>query len=229
MGHEAAGVKGRDLVVFRRDYLLRMMEEMTEAVGAALGLRQQNRHTEALARLDELLKKRFRLSLPLLESLPPEQIIDLFRMGGAVEVDKLQQASRLLEEAGRTRQDMGEPDQGLQLLMKALHLYVYSALNGASMEPLRLPERIAAVHEQVREYLLPLELDQLLAAYFEREGMYAQADEIWFDLGVKQKPLLHEAVAFYDRLLQRPDDELERGGLSRTEAEQGKEELLQLE
>lgn len=223
------GVKGRDSVVFRRDYLLRMMEEMTEAVGAALGLRQQNRHTEALARLDELLKKRFRLPLPLLESLPPEQIIDLFRMGGTVEVDKLQQASRLLEEAGRTRQDMGEPDQGLQLLMKALHLYVYSALNGASMEPLQLPERITAVHEQVKEYLLPLELDKLLAAYFEREGLYAQADEIWFDLGVKQKPLLHEAVAFYDRLLQRPDDELERGGLSRTEAEQGKEELLQLE
>jgi tetratricopeptide (TPR) repeat protein len=206
-----------------------MIEEMTEAVGAALGLRQQNRHIEALARLDELLKKRFRLPLPLLESLPPEQIIDLFRMGGTVEVDKLQQASRLLEEAGRTRQDMGEPDQGLQLLMKALHLYVYSALNGASREPLQLPGRIAAVHEQVKEYLVPLELDKLLAAYFEREGLYAQADEIWFDLGVKQKPLLHEAVAFYDRLLQRPDEELERGGLSRTEAEQGKEELLQLE
>ncbi|MFB5762965.1 DUF6483 family protein [Paenibacillus medicaginis] len=215
--------------MFRRDYLLRMMEEMTEAVGAALGLRQQNRHTEALARLDELLKKRFRLSLPLLESLPPEQIIDLFRMGGTVEVDKLQQASRLLEEAGRIRMDTGEPDQGLQLLMKALHLYVYSALNGASRELQMLPERISAVHEQVKEYLFPLELDKLLAAYFEREGQYARADEIWFDLGVKQKPLLHEAVAFYDRLLQRPDDELERGGLSRTEAEQGKEELLQLE
>ncbi|MDP4098085.1 DUF6483 family protein [Paenibacillus sp. P96] len=215
--------------MFRRDYLLRMMEEMTEAVGAAFGLRQQNRHAEALAKLDELLKNQFRLPLPLLESLPPEQIIELFRMGGAVEVDKLQQAARLLEEAGRIRQDMGELDQGLQILMKALYLYVYSALNGASRELQMLPDRIAATHEQVKEYRFPLELDQLLAAYFEHEGMYAQADEIWFDLGVKQKSLFHEAVAFYNRLLMRPDDELERGGLARAEAEQGREELLQLE
>src|SRR4051812_2431469 len=84
--------------MLRKDYLLRMMEEMTEAIGKVFTLKQQRKHTEALSELDELMRRQFGLNLSLLNSLPAEDVIEMFRFRGMIEVDNLQQAARLIEE-----------------------------------------------------------------------------------------------------------------------------------
>lgn len=212
--------------MFRRDYLLKMIEEITEAAGDVFGLRREKKHTEALQELDDLLNKHFRLHSRLLQALPPENIIDLFRMRGGIEADKLQQVALILEEEALTRLDMKETELGIRGVIKALHLYVYSYMHGASVNLPALQERIAGSLAVIQEYSLPPATNRLLAQYYEcQERLDAAADE-WFRMSWEQPSLRTEGLAFYERMLDRTDAELEHGGVTRQEIKDGLQELL---
>ncbi|WP_068503481.1 DUF6483 family protein [Paenibacillus kribbensis] len=214
--------------MLRKDYLLSMMEELTSAVATVLGLRRENKHIEALKQLDDLLNKQFRLRSDLLRRLPPEQIIELFRLGPGIEADKLQQVARILEEEAVIYLETDRTDEGIRILMKSLHLYLYSDSNGAARELQTLPERIACIVNLVCEYELPTETSRLLAAYYEREDRLDEAADVWFGLAWEQPELLSEAKSFYSQLLDKTNAELERGGISRQEVTEGLAEITQL-
>ena len=84
--------------MFRRDYIVRMIEDMTAMVAKVLTLKQERKTTEALWEVDELLSRHFRLNSRLLNSLSVEDVIDMFRFGGVMESDKLQGVAKLLKE-----------------------------------------------------------------------------------------------------------------------------------
>ncbi|AUS28509.1 DUF6483 family protein [Paenibacillus sp. P2(2022)] len=214
--------------MLRKDYLLSMMEELTSAVASVLGLRRENKHVEALKQLDDLLNKQFRLRSDLLRRLPPEQIIELFRMGPGMEADELQQVARILEEEAVIYMETSRIDEGIRILMKSLHLYLYSDLNGANRDLQVLPERIACIVQLVHEYELSPETSKLLAVHYERENRLDQAADVWFGLAWEQPELGSEAEAFYSQLLDKADAELERGGISRREIIEGLSEITQL-
>lgn len=84
--------------MFRRDYIVRMIEDMTAMIAKVLTLKQERKTTEALWEIDELLNRHFPLNSRLLNSLSVEDVIDMFRFGGVVESDKLQAVAKLLKE-----------------------------------------------------------------------------------------------------------------------------------
>ncbi|KZE67461.1 hypothetical protein AV545_23095 [Paenibacillus jamilae] len=214
--------------MLRKDYLLGMMEELTSAVASVLGLRRENKHVEALKQLDDLLNKQFRLRSDLLRRLPPEQIIELFRMGPGMEADELQQVARILEEEAAIYLETSKIDEGIRILMKSLHLYLYSDLNGATRDLQVLPERIACIVKLVHEYELPPETSKQLALHYERENRLDKAADVWFGLAWEQPELRLEAETFYSQLLDKTNAELERGGISRQEITEGLSEITQL-
>lgn len=228
--------------MFRKDYLLRMMEEMTEAIGKAFTLRQQRKHTEALSELDELLRRQFGMNLSLLNSLPAEDVIEMFRFRGVIEVDNLQQAARLIEEEAyiygekarvegiddQEKQD--SEDEGLIRLMKSLHFYLYALNHGANPKLLDAPERVQSILEQTKEYELPARTEKQLALYQEQQGRYDLAENSWYRVlrvGEGHPVNYREDVkAFYERLSKLEDGQLEQGGLPRQEVEEGLAELI---
>ncbi|GIP30435.1 hypothetical protein J23TS9_55650 [Paenibacillus sp. J23TS9] len=211
--------------MFRKDYILQMVEDMVEMVGKVFGLKQQKKYAEALWEIDDLLSKNFRLNSKLLNSLSVEDMIDMFRLGGAIEADKLQSIARLLEEEGGVYLDMGHKDEGLTRLMKSLHLYLYADLHGADHSMLKLPERVTDLKEQLKGYRLPAKTDKLLLGYEEEQGHYDEAENALFRLLDQHEMTEEEGLTFYQRLLMRSDDELKAGGLPRAEVEEGVEEL----
>ncbi|MGO4531693.1 DUF6483 family protein [Paenibacillus sp. 2TAF8] len=231
--------------MFRKDYLLRMMEEMTEAIGKAFTLRQQRKHTEALSELDELMRRQFGMNLNLLNSLPAEDVIEMFRFRGVIEVDNLQQAARLIEEEAYIYQEKGRvegiddqekmdaEDAALVRLMRALHFYLYALNHGANLELLQMPERVDGILEQIQEYELPARTEKQLALYREQQGRYDAAENGWYrllHLGAEY-PVQYEedAKAFYQRLTELADEQLERGGLPRDEVKEGLAQIKELE
>ncbi|MEF3355347.1 DUF6483 family protein [Paenibacillus sp. GYB006] len=207
--------------MFRRDYLLRMVEEMTNMIGKVFELKQKKKHIEALWELDEWLKRQFRLNSQLLNSLPAEDIIDLFRQGSGIEVDQVQQVARILEEEGEIYQDQGHTDEGLIRYMKALHLYLYCMLNGANPDILQAPVRIQQLYVKVKGYELPDKTERLSALYREEIGQYAEAENSWYRLVDRDEQYKEEARVFYQRLLKLEDGILKQGGLPRQEVEEG--------
>lgn len=211
--------------MYRKDYLLRLVEEMTQVISKVFGLKQQKKHTEALWEIDEMLSRRFRLNSKLLHSLSAADIVQLFRSGGIVEADKLQSAARLLEEEADIYLDMNRLDEGNTLLLKALHLYLSASIHGGNPHLLELPHRIRNLFERVRSYGLPDATERLYFAYTEQEGEYAAAEDSLYRLLGREALEYREGKLFYERLLIINPEMLERGRLPLTEVQEGLKEL----
>ncbi|WP_223067795.1 DUF6483 family protein [Paenibacillus caui] len=211
--------------MLRRDYLVRMIEEMTDVLGTVFSLKQQKKHTEALWEMDELYKRQFRLNGQLLNSLSVKDIIDMFRLGDKVEADKLQSMARLMKEEGLVHLEMKQTDEGLMRLMKALHLFIYSSFHGADKELWNVDREVGEVLDAIKGYRPPADTEKLLFRYEEQEGRYDKAEDVLFRLKQDGEVGNEEASAFYSRLLQLDDEALERGGLPREEVLEGLQEV----
>ncbi|WP_172196967.1 DUF6483 family protein [Saccharibacillus qingshengii] len=215
--------------MLRKDYLMRMIEEMSEAVGSMLGLRREQKNEQALDKLDGLLKRHFRMSEQMLRSLPAEELIRLFRQRDGVDAESLQLVARMLQENGEIRDNMGEEQAAAAVRIKALHVYLYAALNGGSRELVDYPLRIEELAAQLERYRLPAAEERLLMLYEEQEGRYASAEDAMYRM-LNASPdgdadALEEGRMFYARLSALGDQQLQAGGLSRGELEEGIEAL----
>lgn len=207
--------------MLRRDYLMKMIEEMTEMLGKVFMLKQQKKKIEALWTLDELFKRQFRLSSHLLENLPAKDIVRLFQSGGEIEADKLQSLSRLLKEEGDVYESSGESDEAAKRWIKSFHLYLTAALHGAGRSLWDLPAAIAELQSLLKSYRLPPDTEWLVLQWEEAEGRYDQAENALYRLLEEGHATKEEAVAFYQRLLALPRDTLAAGGLPVEEVEEG--------
>lgn len=211
--------------MFRKDYLVRMIEEMTEVVATVFSLKQQKKHKEALWKLDEELKRQFRLNSQMLHTLSVKDIIEMFKLGDNAEADKLQSMARLMKEEGLIYIELDETDEGLTRLMKALHLFIYSTFHGADKQLWNVDKEIREILQAVSGYRPPAETEKLLFRYEESEGRLDKAEDILFRLRKDGELGTEEAAAFYERLLQLDDETLVSGGLPREEVLEGQREI----
>ncbi|WP_018753923.1 DUF6483 family protein [Paenibacillus sanguinis] len=212
--------------MLRRDYLVRMIEEMTEVLGKVFMLRQNKKLTEALWSLDELYKRQFRLNARLLDTLSAKDIVKLFHSGGELEADKLQSLARLLKEEGDICLAMQEEEEAGARWMKALHLYLATGLHGADRSLWNWPDAVSELQALLKSYRLPPETELLLMKLEESEGRYDQAENALYRLLAEESISKEEADAFYQRLLTLSPEQLEEGGLPLEEVREG---LLELE
>ncbi|MGG3506049.1 DUF6483 family protein [Paenibacillus lautus] len=211
--------------MFRRDYLVRLIEDMTQMIAKVFSLKQERKHTEALWELDELFKRQFRLNSDLLRSLSAADIEQLFRSHGYLEADKLQSAVRLMEEEASLLLDLEREEEAVMLYTKVFQLYLKSALQGADLKLIGLTERIGMVRERLRSYALPETSMRDYYAYTEQQGMYAEAENTLYQLLDNGKMEYSEAVQFYQRLQLKLPEDLAKGGLPLEEVHEGMDEL----
>ncbi|OKP90688.1 DUF6483 family protein [Paenibacillus sp. P32E] len=210
--------------MFRRDYIVRMIEDMTAMVAKVMTLKQEKKTTEALWEVDELLIRHFRLNSRLLNSLSVEDIIDMYLLGGVVESDKLQGVARLLKEEGEIYAAAGNQDAALFRAMRALHLFLYADLHGAERELLQMPADIDELLIETQAYRLPAKTERLLLTYLESIGRYAKAEDSLYRLWEQGENVAREGKELYDRLLLKSPEELELGGLPAQEVREGRDE-----
>lgn len=198
---------------------------MTQMIAKVFSLKQERKHTEALWELDELFKRQFRLNSELLRSLSAADIEQLFRNHGYLEADKLQTATRLLEEEASLLLELEREEEAIMLYIKVFQLYLKSALQGADLKLIGLEERIGMVKEQLKAYALPETAQRDYYAYAEQQGMYAEAENMLYQLLDNGYMEYDEAISFYERLLQKLPEDLARGGLPLEEVHEGIDEL----
>lgn len=197
-------------------------------VAKVLTLKQEKKTTEALWEVDELLNRHFRLNSRLLNSLSVEDIIDMYRLGGVIESDKLQGVAKLLKEEGGIYAAGGDKEAALFRAMRSLHLFLYADLHGADRELLRMPEEIAELLLEVSAYRLPAKTERLLMTYMESLGRYDKAEDSLYRLWEQGVDIWKEGDEFYRRLQGKKSEELEVGGLPPAEVIQGKQEWSRL-
>jgi hypothetical protein len=205
-----------------------MIEDMTAMVAKVLTLKQEKKTTEALWEVDELLGRHFRLNSRLLNSLSVEDIIDMYRLGGVMESDKLQGVARLLKEEGGIYAAGGNTEAALFRFMRSLHLFLYADLHGADRDLLDMTKEIDELMNEVEAYRLPVKTERLLLPYLESLGRYAKAEDSLYRLWEQGEDVAAEGHALYGRLVLREPEALELGGLPLAEVRQGQAEWEKL-
>lgn len=220
--------------MYRRDYLVRMIEQMSEMLGQIMGLKKERKHTEVLQTLNDQWARWFRLNSRLAGSLSEKDLIAMLSQNGEVDPNALQIAAVLLKEEAAALDALGNSDEAYARRMKSLGLLLTASENGAEPEPIDGGYHIGELLNELRAYELPSAVWERLWQHFEREGSFAKAEDMLYQLleysgdqeGAEDKSsLVSSGTAFYERLLALDDEALEAGDLPRDEVMDGLERM----
>lgn len=94
-------------------------------------------------------------------------------------------------------------------------------------------DKINELVEKIIKYELPNKTQFKLFQYYELIGCFGKAEDILYELiDIKYRGILAEGKSFYERLLNRSDNELLNGNLPRDEVQEGlaqiEKEIIQL-
>lgn len=211
--------------MFQRDYFMRMISQMTEALGQVLGLRKQMKQEEALLVLDDLLDKHFRLSSKLIRSLSDEDLIKVMTTNGLIDTDHLQAIAVIMKQEGLLQGELGRESECYGMYVRSLRLFIRLSLMGAEPTIVEPREQIHELLGLLSAYELPDNAKRLLMEWHEAEGRYDQTENIMYELLESGGMSTEEAEGTYQRLLTQSDETLEAGGLPREEIQQGMADL----
>ena len=213
--------------MIRRDYFVRMVQELMAALQRVAFLRRKQETDAALQEIDRVLCKFWDLEP---EQAPRQTLDDWVALCFAEEgpvTDKLVALADLFKEQGELfglKQLTAESRQSY-----AISLGLYLETLQAGMVSKDLIDKTDHLIEVLHGQPLPGDIARRVLGYFEARGQFARAEDLLFEWLGTDDPVAREyGLAFYERLLARTDAELAYGGLPRPEVEAGRQELQQM-
>lgn len=218
--------------MMRSDYILRLIEQLGQALGSIVALKGKELYRDAMGVIDQALQELFGFDLRTAEALPPETIIDLVRLRSerldpAAVAEQLIALGTLLREAADLHAAEGNGDARDGDRYRALQVFL-SVLDEDAVPSPRAADAVEPLLADLAAYDLPAPTKAQLFRHFERSGQYAKAEDWLFDLiEDDQAPsdTLAQGIAFFERLLAQPDAALEQGDLPRDEVMAGLAQL----
>lgn len=199
-------------------------------------MRDNGELPEARRLADESLRHLLGFGITEAETLSGDSLIELVRLtrGGEDKNqlfgDQVAALGFILQGIGSIHEAGGDSSQSVSMYLKALQAHLTAAVEVGVSSP-QVADAIDGLVEQLHEYELPVSIKRLLWQWTENEGIYDESENWLFELlesEPRNQDIIAQGVAFYQRLLNRGDDELERGGLPRDEVESGLIEMQRL-
>lgn len=216
--------------MIRRDYILRMIEEFAQAIARIRLLKRGQQWSEASTSLDDEFQKLTGAGAEAVANLSDTELLARLTSGEVTQAvhQKTLILVSLLTEAGDVATARGNPDEGQQYNLKALHLLLDVLGRGETFESPEFVPKVEALASALKETEIPVRTNVMLMQHYERTGEFAKAEDALFRV-LEAEPdhpgALEFGMTFYRRLLSQSDAALSDGNLPRTEVEQGMKEL----
>jgi tetratricopeptide (TPR) repeat protein len=212
--------------MYQRDYLMRQIEQAAKMLAAIIKLARGGRPKDALGLFDQVYKPLLGVSGRVVATLTDEQLISLLTSGSVPDLRRVATVLDAVKTEGDVLRLSGDAQAAASRYRRALSLAGHLA--GRSTDLLDR-ELAAEVVEHTGDVVLSGQQRLALARLLESLGRYADAEDAIFeaveDLPDESGPV-DVGIAFYQRLLALPDEELEAGGLPRDEVKGSLGELL---
>ena len=219
---------GYHVPMLKQDYINRLIEQMAQVFARLVGRARTDQPCEVRKDLDETLMELTGLDFQVLEALPLASVLGVF--GAHSEPDPARTLA--VAECSFIRAELadreGRSDQAERARVLAATLYLETFLYLRSEHTSAAQERMDKVLNVLGNRELPFETELRLFRFRAREGRMAEAEDSLFAMLEARRDdrgLVEEGRAFYHRLLELSDDELERGNLPRDEVIEGLAEL----
>ncbi|MFD0868422.1 Uncharacterised protein [Chlamydia abortus] len=220
--------------MYHRDYLMRLIGQMTQMLGRMAGLRKEQKHEQAEAIMEEWLGRSLGMSLKLIRALSYQDLIRLLTSGNGTDTDKLLIVARVLREDGELTESRYGRDAAYPLYVKSLMLLLAARRLGIThCDYMDLAEETDGLLGRLDSYSLEEDCLQAICLYYEQTGRYSRAEDRLFEwlenAAMDQAKAIRFGKAMYERLLELPDDALQQGDLPREEVLEAVRELQAIE
>lgn len=218
--------------MYKKDYFMRLVEQLTAVIAQAVNLGNDDDYQEALDTTDSALRQLTGLGTNAWLSMDTDDILANLSMredlGGAETAVFM---IGIFYQDGEIRAAQGDDDNADFRFLRALQLQL-AILNTHPDIP--MPEvvpDIPVLQARLAEnkVVLPAQTNQALMLYYETTGEYEAAEDVlyeWLESEPGSSDPVETGIAFYEQLLLKSDEALEAGDLPRDEVETGLEDLL---
>jgi hypothetical protein len=209
-----------------RDYIMRMINLLTASLARVLFLKKEKEFPQALDEIKKTCRHLIGADLDFLQRLSDVQLIKLLGADRELASSKYYVLGMLFKEksdidllAGNGEAHRGKLEISLSLLIEAL-------LDADTAVDADHAKAIDDLLHKLHEADVPAHIRTKVFSYYERVGRYDKAEDVLFELITEGSFSASRGLEFYERLLKKPDEELLRGNLPRSEIEEGRAALL---
>ena len=210
--------------MIRRDYLLRMIEELRRVLAAIIESKTAGRWQEASGSITGQMHRLVGVDPDAAARLTETELRARLVGGESTQIvpEKTQILAALFKEAGDIAEIENQPAEARRYRIKALELLLSTP---ASNDPEEIPDfipRVESLATLLSEMPLAPGMQAGLMYHFERMGNFAKAEDslhaLW-DADPQNEGILDFGIAFYERMLRLSDVTLLGGNLPRQEVE----------
>lgn len=218
--------------MIRNDYILRLIEQFSDALKYMLRRRQERGPEAALEASDDVLRLHFGLGSRRIVTLSEAELYELLRLHDETGTEeKMAFVAALLAEEAAVYRAFDHEDDAYDRYLHALHLLIYILEVDPGFDMPEYTPALAGLREALAAYALPpLTLTRLIRLY-ERLGQLAEAEAVlvdWVEEDEEPWEPIEIGLQFYERLADWSDAALRAGGLSRADVVSGSAELRAL-
>lgn len=199
------------------DYLIRLISQTIAAITRVLGLKSAGQYTNALQEINLTLESLLGIPWELLQNFTDNNLVDALTRGEQLDVDRALLAAQLYHQEGDVLQGMENPKAKFSY-QRALMLYLQIVTTQGAQEYPEPVEEIKSIRKMIDTTDLSEEMMFSLFIYHEQVGQYGLADTVLEEM-IKLPGLEAEIrdvrEDFYRQLLEKPDEELNKNGMSR--------------
>lgn len=205
-----------------KDYIMKIIQQFTNAVAKIMGLKAENKIEESQVVLTDTLKNFTGLNTEILEALPYEILLQ--RVSGQTNSEKSLILAELLYQQADIYEIKGELSRARNLYLKNANIMINVLLKGDDTVLEQNQDKVNELIEKIGLRNVPRESLLLLFQYYELTTEYAKAEDVLFELIEKaeaNKDLVAKGIAFYERLLNKDQADLQKGNLPMDEVLEG--------
>jgi tetratricopeptide (TPR) repeat protein len=207
------------------------LKQLSEVLTKVLEANNKKAYSESEEIIDTAFKQLLGLNSELANRLPLEDVINFISAYESAEVFKLIILAELIKVQGETHNLKRNTALWLSLWQKSLRVYK-KALDMDKETTLEVSgSNLKAIIEAVSEYDMPKECCIDIIFYYESCDSFDRAEDTLFELleaNENNEEILEIGRSFYNRLMEKSEEELEEGNFSLEEVQKGLKQLERL-
>ncbi|MFN2212041.1 MAG: DUF6483 family protein [Anaerolineales bacterium] len=213
------------------DYFLRMINQMLVVLTQILYHKDAGQYQEAQILIEQSLEQLLGVRPGLLKQMDDDSVLRLLTSQGELDPDRLAMVAELYKLEGDLLVAQNVNPEADNLYLRSLTFYLQISLNGNPQGLISLDDKIDELYQKFSDRDVPEEVLYLLFDYYEERGDYARVEQQISGLLKKDDHLpviLPGIIAYYGALLEKSDQDLAAGGISRALIQAGLDKTTKL-
>lgn len=210
--------------MIRKSYSFKKIEDYPAFLDSIANLKEEKKYNEILEKINDFLVNHYNVSSSELYALSEKELFDLMDSSDELDQEKWPCIADVLVEEGDAYECQSLKEKAAKRYDKALLILMELCRRESTTFTLANHSRINDIFSKIVIFDLPLSTKIRLFHYLEERKKYATAEDVLFNMieeSGRDLTIRQEGIMFFERLLAKPDSELEKGNLPREEVEEG--------